>query len=220
MTGMSKGIFWDNDGVLSDTEHLFYRTNRDLLAEHGIHLSEERYIDWFLVSNCGAWHLLEERGYTDAQLEVLRHERNARYSRTLSAARGLTHKDMLPIVKSFSKRARMAIVTASFREHLDLAHMNPAFFDHFETIITRETAGRPKPAPDCYLRAMDVMQLTSSDCIVVEDSPRGLAAARAAGIRCVVLRSPLLRNFQFAGATAVVDSGQELANVLHDFLSP
>lgn len=216
---MTKGILWDNDGVLSDTEHLFFEANRDLFAEHGVHLSEERYIDWFLVSNCGAWHLLEERGYTDAQLDALRAERNSRYSRTLAAAQGFSRKELLPVIHRLSKQARMAIVTASFREHLELAHMNPAFFDYFEIIITRETAGRPKPAPDCYLRAMSDMKLSNSDCIVVEDSPRGLAAASAAGIKCVVVRSPMLRHYQFNGAVAVVDDIQELSDVLNEFLS-
>ena len=61
---MSKGILWDNDGILANTETLFYQTNRELLGEHDVHLTVERYVVWFLVSDIGAWHVLANLGYT------------------------------------------------------------------------------------------------------------------------------------------------------------
>lgn len=213
-----KGILWDNDGVLSDTERLFYEANRDVLAEHGVHLDRALYIEWFLVSNLGAWHVLRQRGYSALELAQLRTERNRRYSAALSAANGLTRQGMMPLLKHIGSRVRMAIVTASFREHLELAHRDAAFFDQFEAILTRETSGRPKPAPDCYLKALETLQLSGDRCIAVEDSPRGLAAARAAGVQCIVIKSELLHDFTFIDAFAVVDSMEELSDALEAFL--
>ncbi|ODP31699.1 hypothetical protein A9762_06550 [Pandoraea sp. ISTKB] len=216
---MSKGILWDNDGVLSDTERLFYEANRDVLAEHGVALSRERYVDWFLVANRGAWHMLSEKGYPEMALAKLRAERNRRYTDALSAANGLTRPGVVPLLARMKGRARMAIVTASFREHLRLAHAHGTFFEHFEAIFTRETSGRPKPAPDCYLKALDALQLTRDRCVVVEDSPRGLAAARAAGLACIVIRSELLHDYPFVGASAVVDDMTALERALEAFLA-
>ncbi len=78
-----KGILWDNDGVLVDTEHLFYAVNREIFLEHGIDLSEEDFYHWFLVANHGAWHLLAARGATAVQIAAWRADRNVRYGRRL-----------------------------------------------------------------------------------------------------------------------------------------
>ena len=58
----------------------------------------------------------------------------------------------------------------------------------------------------------------ADECLVIEDSPRGLAAARAAGLRCIVLRSPLTHGHDFAGADRVVDSVAELGEAIEALL--
>lgn len=215
---MSKAILWDNDGVLTDTEQLFYQANREVLARHGVELGTERYIEWFMVANSGAWHLLAERGYDESRLAQLRDERNARYAQALREAGDLVRPGIPALLSRMRARARMAIVTASFGEHLALAHGRQSFLGHFDVIVTREDAALPKPAPDCYLRALDKLALPPSRCIAVEDSPRGLAAAGAAGLPCIVIRSRLLWDYPFAGALAVVDDAAQLEEALDAFL--
>ena len=83
---MTKVIFWDNDGVLVDTEHLYFEATRDVLASVHIHLSEELYKDLFLVQGRGAWHLALERGIGGSEIERLRQERNDLYGAWLAKA--------------------------------------------------------------------------------------------------------------------------------------
>ena len=52
-----KAIFWDNDGVLVDTEHVYFEATRQVLASAGIDLTRDEYIELFLVQGRGAWHL-------------------------------------------------------------------------------------------------------------------------------------------------------------------
>jgi beta-phosphoglucomutase-like phosphatase (HAD superfamily) len=58
---MIKAILWDNDGVLVDTERLYYLATRQILATIGISLSQEQYRELFLIQGAGAWHLVEEK---------------------------------------------------------------------------------------------------------------------------------------------------------------
>jgi beta-phosphoglucomutase-like phosphatase (HAD superfamily) len=60
-----------------------------------------------------------------------------------------------------------------------------ALLDLFAVVVTREDAGRTKPAPDLYLTALSRLDVPASDALAVEDSANGVAAARAAGIRCI-----------------------------------
>src|SRR5262249_11461234 len=82
-TAAFKAILWDNDGVLVDTEHLYFEATRQVLASAGVGLTEQQYIDHFLVEGRGAWHLLEERGVGASEIARLRDERNDLYGRLL-----------------------------------------------------------------------------------------------------------------------------------------
>jgi beta-phosphoglucomutase-like phosphatase (HAD superfamily) len=77
---MIDAIFWDNDGVLVDTEHLYFEATRDALDTIEIPLTEDDYRELFLLQGRGAWHLAEARGIPPAEVEALRQRRNARYA--------------------------------------------------------------------------------------------------------------------------------------------
>ena len=76
---MIDAIFWDNDGVLVDTEHLYFEATRDVLDTIEIPLTEDDYRELFLLQGRGAWHLAEARGIPPPEVEALRQRRNARY---------------------------------------------------------------------------------------------------------------------------------------------
>jgi len=215
---MIKAILWDNDGVLCDTERLFFEANRRVLKPHGAALTREQYVAWYLEDNRGAWHVLRGRGYDEAQIAQVRTARDDCYAQLLSATSPLCFADVEPMLARLALRVSMGIVTASFAEHVALAHRAGSTLDHIDHIVARTEGMRPKPHPDAYLHALGTLLLHPDECIAVEDSPRGLAAARAAGLRCIVLRSELLTGYSFTGAYRVVDSHQELENELDALL--
>ncbi len=215
---MLRAILWDNDGVLVDSERIFFEVNRDYFARHAITLSEENFFDWYLVRDCGAWHLLAERGMSKEELARCRSDRNDLYlSRLLSEDIPLT-PGIEEVLKRLAPRVRMAVVTSSRRDHFEAIQSNSCLLKSFDFILTLDTYARAKPAPDPYLKALEKLSLTASECIAVEDSPRGLAAANSAGIDCIVVRSPLARHCAFSGALRVVDSMSQLATELDSLL--
>ena len=71
-------------------------------------------------------------------------------------------------------------------------------------VLTREQYRRSKPDPEPYLCAVARLGLTPAECLVIEDSERGLRAARAAGIACWVIPSSLTARERFEGASAIL----------------
>jgi HAD superfamily hydrolase (TIGR01509 family) len=209
-----KGILWDNDGVLVNTECLFYEANRSLFLEHGIDLTHKNFFDWFLCENYGAWHLLTERGVSDTQIQLYRKERDRRYSDYLHRGDNLEIEHVSTILHSLSNNARMGIVTSSRREHFDIIHKKLNLLTHFEFVVTDEDYVNSKPAPDPYLLGLKHLGLPRDQCLVIEDSPRGLQAAQAAGIRCIVIRNALTTGHHFDGAYRVVDSHAQLLEAI------
>ncbi|MEZ5312711.1 MAG: hypothetical protein R2862_03180 [Thermoanaerobaculia bacterium] len=62
---MRQAILWDNDGVLVDSEELFYEANRRFFAAHGLEISLDLYLEHFLRRSAGVWHLFRERGWSE-----------------------------------------------------------------------------------------------------------------------------------------------------------
>ena len=59
---MIKAIFWDNDGILVDTEILYFRANKEIFYKLGVDLNEEEYAENFLKRSKGIWYLAEQMG--------------------------------------------------------------------------------------------------------------------------------------------------------------
>jgi HAD superfamily hydrolase (TIGR01509 family) len=211
---MHSAILWDNDGVLVNSEVLFYEANQRYFRQHGIELSVEHYFNCFLCSSAGAWPLLREKGWNDAQIAAARSERNAVYANILSSATDLAIPGIEEVLQHFSKMCRMAVVTSSDRDHFDQIHQQTTLLKHFELVIAAGDYLQEKPSPEPYLLAASRLGLAVQACIAVEDSPRGMQAALAAGMPCIALRSHLTATYPFSGAYAVVDTPAELRDAL------
>lgn len=214
---MHSAILWDNDGVLVNSEVLFYEANERYFRPHGIELSAERYFDCFLCSSAGVWPILHERGWSEEQISVARRERNDLYASLLDQATNLTVPGIEDVLQHFSTRCRMAVVTSSNRAHFDQIHQKTSLLRHFELVVAAGDYRHEKPSPEPYLVAASRLGLMSQACIAVEDSPRGMQAAVAAGIPCIVLRSQLTATHAFKGAHAVVDTPAELHCALNEW---
>ncbi len=215
---MLSGILWDNDGVLVDTEHLFFKANKELLNSYGLDLSEADFFNWYLIRNTGSWHLFQEAGMTEEDLPVIRQKRSELYNQKLAAAENLAIAGIKPVLEGLHNRLPMGIVTSAYRHHFDTIHARLDLRGYFDFVLTNEDYEGSKPSPAPYLCGLNKLNMPADQCVVIEDSPRGLAAAKAAGIRCIILRHKLMESYPFDGAYTVVDSTDALGGVLQDLL--
>lgn len=197
-------ILFDNDGVLVDTEGLYFIATRESLARVGVELDEAAYVELFLRDNVGAWHLAAARGVDEETIDGLRAARDRRYIELLSEA-DIRVPGVEPIVSALRQRYRLAIVTSSQPEPFARAHARTGLLSHFELVLTRNDYIHSKPNPEPYLRAVERLALPAQRCLVIEDSERGLASAKAAGLACWVIPSTFTRGLSFPGADAVLD---------------
>lgn len=209
------GILWDNDGVLVDTERIFYEVNRDFLVHLGLTLTPADFVAWFLCDDRGAWPVLRQQGASETDIDEFRRIRDELLARRLAQdVSSLLTPGIDELLWRLHGRARMGIVTSSKRRHFDLVHRRVNISDHFEFVVTAESCERCKPSPQPYLLGLRHFGLTAAQCIAIEDSPRGLLAADRAGVRCIVLRNELTSSCAFDGAFAVVDSVEELGEMI------
>jgi HAD superfamily hydrolase (TIGR01509 family) len=206
-------IFWDNDGVLVDTEHLYFRATREVLSAVDFTFSREQYIELLLIQSCGPWHLVEAAGVSAEKIQSLREERDALY-RDLLREGPRVLPGVEDVLAELHGRCAMGIVTSSKREHFDLIHQSSGLLPYFDFVIAAGDYANPKPEPDPYLRAIERSGMNPADCLVIEDSPRGLLAATRAGLRCIVIPTPLSADCDFSGAYRVLTDVRQLDPLL------
>lgn len=200
---MYEAILFDNDGVLVDTESLYFRANREVLASVGVTLAEADYVELFLREGIGAWHLAAARGHGEAAIEGLRAARDLRYAALVAEADVLI-PGAAEIVTALAARYRLAIVTSSEPEPFARTHARTGLLPHFELVLKKGDYARSKPEPDPYLAAVARLGVAPARCLVIEDSERGLRAAKAAGLSCWVIPSGLTSQSRFDAADLVL----------------
>ncbi|MBF0198279.1 MAG: HAD family phosphatase [Planctomycetes bacterium] len=183
---MFNAILWDNDGVLVDTEHLYYKATQQVLSEIGVELSLSEFIDLFMVQNKGAMELVLEKGFSKEDYENLRKRRNILYGDMLRYE-DITLPHVPEVLKSLLKQVRMAIVTSSRRDHFEIIHHKTKLLPFFEFSLASGDYPASKPDPSPYLCALDMLGLPPNEVLVIEDSRRGLLAAKGAGLKCAVI---------------------------------
>jgi HAD superfamily hydrolase (TIGR01509 family) len=208
-----RAILWDNDGVLVDTERWYHQATREVLVDVGIDVTDGLYFEHFLVNSGGITELGEQHGFGHAQIEALRLRRNARYEHFL-AHEHLPIPGAEDVLRALRPHFAMGIVTSSRRDHFEMIHRRTGFLRFFDFALTQGDYTCSKPDPEPYLRAIERSGFSVDQCLAIEDAPRGLMAARAAGLDCWVLPTDLSRASAFPGATRIVGNIAEVAALL------
>lgn len=207
---MFEYVFWDNDGVLVDTEELYFQANVETFRLCGYHLSRESYVKHFLEEGSGVWHLL---GLSEQQACQLRARRSERYAELLQAECTAT-TGASDALKCLRPHFCMAIVTTSSKEHFALAHRRTGLLGYVDFVVAAGDYARPKPFPDPYLAALRIAGTKPAQALAVEDSQRGVRSAKSAGLTCWAIPTTLTRGSDFSEADKVLGSIAEACSLL------
>lgn len=178
-------LLWDFDGTMVDTEGIWLEEELAVARDAEVTLEPTFWQETLgrpVIDTCAYFCARTERDVTPRQLADQLVAGMVQRLRTDPPA-------LLPGVEALLGQAReagvaQAVVSASWRVILDpIVTLLPA--DLFGAIITGDIVERGKPDPECYLRAARELGVDPSDCIAIEDSPTGAAAANAAG--CFVI---------------------------------
>jgi len=204
---MLKGIFFDNDGVLVKTEHLYYEANRVLMNKLGRDLSVEIFVKASLIEGKSIFDVFPDICLSEDEKESLREERDNIYSGILRASCDkLAVPGIEDLLKELSEKYLLGIVTSCRREHFKIIHSRTDILKYFDFIVAEGDYVNSKPYPDPYLKALEKSGLTQEECLAVEDSERGLKSATSAGLRCVVIPDSFAGKGNFKEAFYIVEN--------------
>jgi HAD superfamily hydrolase (TIGR01509 family) len=207
-----RGLLFDFDGLLLDTETPSRRAFEDLYRDHGHELPHDRWST--VIGTIGAefepYAHLEELVGAELDRDVLDARRRAR-EYALSDL-----EELRPGIEDYLAEADRrglvrAIVSSSSRDWVDrhLGRLGRA--NGWRAIVTADgDTERAKPRPTLYLEALDAIGVTAAEAIAFEDSPNGVRAAKAAGLFCVAIPNPATQTLALDHADLVLDSLADL----------
>jgi beta-phosphoglucomutase family hydrolase len=206
-------VIFDFDGVLADTEHLHLRAFQDTFAAHGWALDErsyaERYLGYDDRTTIAAFLRDRDMAVNRDAIEALLREKAAAFD-ALRSSGAVLYPSAAGCVHRLGARFPLAIASGSLRSEI-VAILNGArLVPAFQAIVSAEDVSRSKPAPDAYLRAAHLLGVNPDDCVAIEDSQFGLAAARSAGMKTIAITSTSGADALAAAADRIVHDLDEL----------
>jgi HAD superfamily hydrolase (TIGR01509 family) len=202
-----RALVFDFDGIVADTEGPEFAAWRATWADYGHDLALEEWAR--CIGTVGGWDPLEELGRLVGEgfdPDEAQRRRRARHEPAIHALRTPLPGVLDLLVEARDQGLRTAIASSSdaawvppLLEQLDLV-------SHFEHLSLYDGTCPAKPAPDLYLRACAALGVAPSEAVAFEDSPNGVAAAKAAGLWCVAVPHEVTRTLDLSAADLLLDT--------------
>jgi len=205
---MIRGLIFDFDGLILDTEGPVYQSWVELYQEYGAELPFEVWAT--IIGTSDLEHFdpftrLEDEIGRKLDRETLaprRHDREIELDHAQPILPGVVET----IAEAKEIGLKLGIASSSDRKWV-VGHLTRlGLVQHFDVIHTSDDVQRTKPDPELFVLALKSLGLKPSEAIVFEDSPNGVTAAQKAGVFAVVIPNPLTRRLNLDHADLRLDS--------------
>ena len=201
-----QAVIFDMDGVLTDSEPYYHEAINAVLAKHKLFLTEKENeaILGFGVKETWVWLIAHfklsdklEQWLAAYDVEVLR----------ILKAKVTPASGLSALIAGFQKRNfRFGLASSSQRNWIDAVLTKLRLTKTFEVIVSGGEVKKGKPNPEIYLKAAEHLGVAPARCLVIEDSPTGIKAGKAAGMTVVAVRTEYTKGLDISKADVVIDS--------------
>jgi beta-phosphoglucomutase family hydrolase len=179
-----KAVLWDLDGVLVDSAPFHFQAWRELFASLGREFSEADFRRTFGLRNDAILHdILGDLPPAEAKRLGARKEALFRRAALGNIAALPGALALLHLLRE--RGFKLALVSSTPCGNIDLILGSLGVEAAFDVIVAEEDVARGKPDPEGFLLAARRLRVPPEECVVIEDAPAGVEAAKRAGMRCV-----------------------------------
>ena len=210
---MLKGIIFDMDGVIVNSEPMHYKAYCLTLKEYEITYPYEIYKNYIGSTNAKLIEDIRSRHTlpctNDEFIKKLSEQKDF-----LIDKNGFEEiKGIRALVKTLHAAGyKLAVASSSPYEYIIRVTKAFEIYNYFDKIVSGANVPNPKPAPDVFLKTADELNLAPSECIVIEDSTNGVRAAKAAGMPCIGFYNPDSGDQILEEASVIVKSFENLSS--------
>jgi len=216
---MIEAILFDFNGVIIDDERIHLKAYREVFSGEGVSLSDEEYFPCLGMDDAAFVRTAFVRAGRTLTDEAMRAviDREHELHRAFIKEELPVSPGVVTFIKASARKYQLGIVSMAERDEIDHVLELASLQNLFSVFVSAEPGLKHKPAPDCYLRGFDLLNaerradrrlpLQARECLVIEDAPPGVAAARAAGMHTIGVTNTVSENdLRAAGAEVVTAS--------------
>ena len=206
---MIRGILFDMDGVIAQTEPLHFVSTKEVMRSLGKELPDSYITEYIGISEKETWYRLKQKYNLFEEIDELSKRKESIFEELVKENLEPTEHFVDFSNKVKKGKMKTALVSSSNKKTVNFIIKKIGFSKYFNTIISEDDVLFKKPDPEPYRLAMKKLGLMTNECVVIEDSPVGIESAIAAGVRCIALTTSFDRH-RLKKANLIVDSFSEL----------
>ncbi|HAE87531.1 TPA: hypothetical protein DCG86_05860 [Candidatus Marinimicrobia bacterium] len=208
-THQKKAILFDFDGVVVNSEQIYEEYTRDRFLQYGIQIPPSEWSLFKGISTDVFFKLVKSRFLPDIDVRELREEWQVGLRETMRKKLAYTPY-FCHFYQKISSYFKTALVTSSQREMIDWIFQNTLIENVFSLIVTADDVKNTKPHAEPYLKASEKLGVAIQDCIVIEDSLRGIKSGKESGAYVIGITTTHSRH-EMKDADMVIDSWNDLS---------
>jgi len=187
---MIKGIIFDMDGVLTDNKEQDFTAWKRVFADFGLDLNMDGYKSFTGMKGEEIVKKYIKLDADNKEATSLTRRKEEYFIEEIKKTKIEPMKGVVRLLNDLKKNnIKMGIGTAAmeFKAYAILEELG--IKDFFEVLVSAEKVKKGKPDPETYLKVAEYLKIKTEECIVIEDAPNGIEAAKNGGIKCIAITS-------------------------------
>ena len=217
---MIQTVIFDMDGVIIDSEPVYFEIDKQMFEELNIAVSFEEHCSYVGTSSQNMWNaIITKHGVAEQPAELMRKEYSL-YLEHLANAKDLQPIDGVVelIHELYKDNFKLVLASSSQMASIDIVLNKFKLDELFIAKVSGSELAHSKPHPEIFLRSARLIKSDPSECIVIEDSKNGVTVLKAAGMKCIGFLNPNSGNQDLKNADLVIHSFGELnADIVKGF---
>ncbi len=206
------------DGVLVNSEPHHVKIEKQMFHDLGLNITPEEHSEYMGTASDEMWQsIIERHSLSRSAGEMLEMGNRRVISYFLSLNELNPMPGLVPVLDKLQElKLPLAVASSSSAEVVDLVLNKSGLKSYFTVVVSGQMVKKSKPEPDIFLKAAAQMKVEPVHCLVLEDSPNGIRAAKAAGMFCVAWSGEGFNHQDQSEADAVITDFEELMKYVYN----
>jgi HAD superfamily hydrolase (TIGR01509 family) len=206
---MIKAIIFDMDGILVDSEPINYKVNRLTFEKIGVKIPKKEFIEEWIIKGTGTREAIKRHNIQTTYEELQKIKKKIYLDVLVKEVKLKPYaKEILVELK---KKYKLALASQGHKYNVLAIAKKFGFNRFFDVVLAKQDVNASKPDPEIFLKTAEKLKVKPEECLVIEDSEKGIIAAKKARMKCIAIPDNWTRKYNdFSKADLIIDDLNKL----------